>query len=223
MPSKVAGSLGVGGRVRAGAGLVRAREVGERQVVRVHVLAGRDGLRGVADDLVVAAHRLAGGDRRVAILWPGGTRPAMVMPSSAITVPPSSWRRAMTTLSAGGCGWWGCSWLMSLIQCGVARRRGARSRPSASRCPGPACRARRRGRPRSAIRLDGHGVELRDVLDPATRSAPRRSGYTCSSIRKCGATARLRHSARCATFSHGVMPPMRATSTCRIEAAPCCT
>ena len=46
---------------------------------------------------------------------------------------------------------------------------------------------------------------------------------TCSSIRKCGHTARLKASARCATFSHGVMPPMRATSTCRIDAAPCCT
>ena len=34
------------------------------------------------------------------------------------------------------------------------------------------------------------------------------------------ATARLVASARCATLSHGVMPPMRATSTCTIEQAP---
>ena len=53
----------VGGGQRAGAGVVRAREVAERQVVRVHVLAGRDRLRRAADDLVVAPHGLALGDR----------------------------------------------------------------------------------------------------------------------------------------------------------------
>ena len=42
----------------------------------------------------------------------------------------------------------------------------------------------------------------------------------CSSIRKCGHTVTLCASARCPTFSHGVMPPIRATSTCTIEAAP---
>ncbi|CKT30281.1 Uncharacterised protein [Mycobacterium tuberculosis] len=35
---------------------------------------------------------------------------------------------------------------------------------------------------------------------------------TCSSIRKCGHIAMLCASARCAIFSHGVMPPTRATS-----------
>ena len=43
---------------------------------------------------------------------------------------------------------------------------------------------------------------------------------TCNSIRKCGQTATLNASARCATLSHGVMPPMRAQSTCTIEQAP---
>ena len=42
---------------------------------------------------------------------------------------------------------------------------------------------------------------------------------TCSSIRKCGHTATLNVSARCATLSHGVTPPMRAQSTCTIEQA----
>src|SRR6266853_142417 len=42
---------------------------------------------------------------------------------------------------------------------------------------------------------------------------------TCSSIRKCGQTGTLNASAVCATLSHGVMPPMRATSTCTIEHA----
>ena len=37
---------------------------------------------------------------------------------------------------------------------------------------------------------------------------------TCSSMRKCGHTATLNASARCAVLSHGVIPPMRATSTC---------
>src|SRR6218665_2822799 len=37
---------------------------------------------------------------------------------------------------------------------------------------------------------------------------------TCSSIKKCGHTLMLWHWARCATFNQGVMPPMRATSTC---------
>ena len=36
-------------------------------------------------------------------------------------------------------------------------------------------------------------------------------------------TGRSWAAARCATFSHGVMPPTRATSTCRMDAAPCCT
>ena len=43
---------------------------------------------------------------------------------------------------------------------------------------------------------------------------------TCSSIRKCGHTSRLNASARCATFSHGVIPPTRATSTWTIPAPP---
>src|SRR5678810_621731 len=43
---------------------------------------------------------------------------------------------------------------------------------------------------------------------------------TCNSIRKCGHTATLNDSARCATLSHGVMPPMRAQSTWTIEQAP---
>jgi hypothetical protein len=43
---------------------------------------------------------------------------------------------------------------------------------------------------------------------------------TWSSIRKWGQTITLKASARCATFNHGVMPPMRAASTCTIEAAP---
>src|SRR5436305_1580631 len=38
---------------------------------------------------------------RTAILWPGGTRPLTVTPSRGSTVPDSSWRRAMTTSSAG--------------------------------------------------------------------------------------------------------------------------
>ena len=36
------------------------------------------------------------------------------------------------------------------------------------------------------------------------------ASLTCSSIRKCGQTGTLKASARCATLSHGVMPPMRA-------------
>lgn len=44
---------------------------------------------------------------------------------------------------------------------------------------------------------------------------------TCSSIRKCGHTATSNVSAKCAVFIHGVMPPMRATSGCTIEQAPC--
>src|SRR5581483_7995258 len=45
---------------------------------------------------------------------------------------------------------------------------------------------------------------------------------TCSSMRKCGDTATLNASARWATFSHGVMPPMRATSTWMTLAASRC-
>ena len=71
MPSKVAGSGDEGRRVHAGADLVLAREVAEGQVVRVHMLPRRDRLRGLADDLVVAPHRLAGGDRRRRDLVPG--------------------------------------------------------------------------------------------------------------------------------------------------------
>ncbi len=56
------GGLGL----HVGAEGVVAREVApavaHAEVVRVHVLAGRDRLAGEADDLVVAAHRLAGGD-----------------------------------------------------------------------------------------------------------------------------------------------------------------
>ena len=42
---------------------------------------------------------------------------------------------------------------------------------------------------------------------------------TCNSIRKCGHTGALKVSAKCATLSHGVMPPTRAQSTCTIEQA----
>ena len=45
---------------------------------------------------------------------------------------------------------------------------------------------------------------------------------TCNSIRKCGQIGTLNDSARCATFSHGVMPPIRATSACTIEQASRC-
>ena len=38
---------------------------------------------------------------RVATLWPGGIRPTTVMPSLSMRVPPTSWRRAMTTSSLG--------------------------------------------------------------------------------------------------------------------------
>jgi hypothetical protein len=41
----------------------------------------------------------------------------------------------------------------------------------------------------------------------------------CSSIRKCGHTPTLNASAQCATLSHGVMPPIRATSTWTMEHA----
>jgi hypothetical protein len=54
--------VGMNRRHDAGARLVRALEVGEGQVVGVHMLAGRDGLRGGADDLAIAPHRLTGGD-----------------------------------------------------------------------------------------------------------------------------------------------------------------
>src|SRR5690606_4466367 len=58
-----AGRLGdVAGGVRVLPDRIVALEIGERQVVRVHVLAGRDVLARHADDLVVAPHRLAGGD-----------------------------------------------------------------------------------------------------------------------------------------------------------------
>ena len=43
---------------------------------------------------------------------------------------------------------------------------------------------------------------------------------TCNSIRKCGQIDALQASARCATLSHGVMPPMRATSACTTEHPP---
>src|SRR3954452_13973018 len=46
---------------------------------------------------------------------------------------------------------------------------------------------------------------------------------TCSSIKKYGHTSKLNVSARCATFSHGVMPPIRATSTWTIPAPPAAT
>ena len=42
------------------------------------MLARLDVARCEADDLVVAAHRLAGGIARVATLWPGGISPATV-------------------------------------------------------------------------------------------------------------------------------------------------
>src|SRR5579863_6978992 len=42
----------------------------------------------------------------------------------------------------------------------------------------------------------------------------------CSSMRKCGQTGMSKASAACATLSQGVIPPIRATSTCTIEHAP---
>src|SRR5689334_17984636 len=49
-------------------------------------------------------YRRTGSPARIArthTLWPGGTRPATVTPSASSRVPPTSCRRAMTTLSAG--------------------------------------------------------------------------------------------------------------------------
>ena len=57
------GRGGVVGGQRAGARLMGPGEIAEGQVVHVHVLAGGDGLRGVADDLAVAPDRLARADR----------------------------------------------------------------------------------------------------------------------------------------------------------------
>ena len=51
------------GRLGAARRRVLAREARELEVVGVDVLARRDRLLGAADDLVVAAHRRAGGDR----------------------------------------------------------------------------------------------------------------------------------------------------------------
>ena len=53
----------VGGGLGAARRRVVAGEARELEVVRVHVLARRDRDLGAADDLVVAAHRLAGRDR----------------------------------------------------------------------------------------------------------------------------------------------------------------
>ena len=92
-------------RLRSGArrraiGVV-ARELGHRQVVRVHVLAGLDVARGDADDLVVAAHRLAGGDRAHRhLVARRESGPTTVTPSSAMRAPEINWCRAMTTSSA---------------------------------------------------------------------------------------------------------------------------
>jgi hypothetical protein len=99
MPWKVAGVgfEGRGRRARPGS-CARAKSLKARLCVCT-CWPGAMSLRGAADDLVVAPHRWPAAMARVAILWPGGTRPATVMPSSAITVPPSSCRRAMTTLS----------------------------------------------------------------------------------------------------------------------------
>ena len=75
--------------------------------------------------------------------------------------------------------------------------------------------ARRLGRDRVAVRdREPRGrdvVELGDVLDPAPRSAPRRSATRGAPSGSAGRPATLKASARCATLSHGVMPPMRAT------------
>ena len=93
---------GVVGRLGAARRRVVARESRELEVVRVDVLPRRDRLLGAADDLVVAAHRIAGGGS------PGsrscgreGSGPTTVMPSLSMRVPPTSWWRAMTTSSLG--------------------------------------------------------------------------------------------------------------------------
>jgi hypothetical protein len=67
----------------------------------VDVLAGRDVLLRAADDLVVAAHRLAGADRARRDLVPGRNEPGHDDPFVSMRVPPTSWRRAMTTSSLG--------------------------------------------------------------------------------------------------------------------------
>ncbi len=56
----------------------------------------------------------------------------------------------------------------------------------------------------SLVRLSSCGIySTQRAFGTAAQSA------TCSSIRKCGQTATLKDSARWATFSQGVMPPMR--------------
>jgi len=59
-------------RLHVGAERIVAREVAHRQVVRMNVFAGSDRLAGKTDDLVVAAHRLAGGNRPHRHLVAGG-------------------------------------------------------------------------------------------------------------------------------------------------------
>ena len=183
-------------------------------------------LRREADDLVVAAHRLRRPRSRASRpCGRAGSGPTTVMPSSSSSVPPTSCARAITTSSLG--------WrrmvselrvsMVSLLRytCRTrrrARRRGGRWRRNPSRCRGRASSAAMAwpSRDRHARRRDV--VELRDVLDPA-RVRHRAVSDTCSSIRKCGQTATLKVSARCATLSQGVMPPIRAQSTCTIEQA----
>src|SRR5512134_33656 len=95
----------------------------------------------------------------VAILWPGGTRPATVMPSLSITVPPSSWVRAMTTLSR--------AWMRMV---GVVIR-STFDAAALDLVPAPLdAEPGQAGRHRVPV-LDRkaagrHGVQLRDVLDP---------------------------------------------------------
>lgn len=70
--------------------LVLAREIGHRQIVRVHVLSARDRLARHADDLVVALDRLARNDIARRDLWPGGISPATTRSSDAIRAPDTS-------------------------------------------------------------------------------------------------------------------------------------
>ena len=93
--------VGVVGRLRIDAVGVVLGEVAHLAVLHVHVLAGRDRARGEADDLAIAAHRLA--RPRSAAPRPCGRRECAPPPprQSATGVPGSSVARAITTPSSG--------------------------------------------------------------------------------------------------------------------------
>ena len=76
-----------------GAERVVAGEVAHLEVVHVDVLAGRDVALGEADDLVVAAHRRAGGDRPRGDLVACGMRSLTMTPRLGRLVPESSSRQ----------------------------------------------------------------------------------------------------------------------------------